>query len=378
MAKVFRMRAQVLSLVIAAIAAPAEAQTYRMEAVEGDLTDRHTLIVQTNSAGTNVHLIDPATQELRAVLEGIGVPHGATLHADGTYFYVTNEHDATVDVIDTRSHERVDQISIHDVVDQQIPLAARPNNISASDRARKVYAAVIAAPLVQVIDMDTNEIVKNIPTAGGVHNTFVTPDGRYAVAGMIGARTMSVIDTETDEIVWSIEFDGGVRPITFDTWPDGSTRRAFVQITGWHGFYVVDWEKREVVEKISPPQQPPSDYVTDGIQAAPSHGSVVLPDQSAIWISSRATASIYGWTLPDLKYIGRVPIGNPAWLTATPDSRYVYVGVASHNQTAIVDVESMEVVKRIPVGQAPKRIYTAVFPEGWRPGVAVGSGADDR
>jgi YVTN family beta-propeller protein len=91
---------------------------------------------------------------------------------------------------------------------------------------------------------------------------------------------------------------------------------------------------------------------------------VVLPDQSALWISSRATAAVFGYTLPDLEYIGRVPVGNAGWLTATPDSRFVYVGVPSHNETAVVDVQTLRVVKRIPVGQAPKRIYTAVFPNG--------------
>ena len=38
--------------------------------------------------------------------------------------------------------------------------------------ARKVYVAIIAEPLIQVIDMDTNEIIADIETGGGVHNTL--------------------------------------------------------------------------------------------------------------------------------------------------------------------------------------------------------------
>ncbi|MQA91879.1 MAG: hypothetical protein GEU90_16935 [Gemmatimonas sp.] len=331
------------------------AQTHRTHTAEGDLSNRFSRIIQTNSASDQVHLIDPTTHQIVGVIEGIPHNHGSALHADGLYYYITNEHDETVEVVDTRTHEIV----------KSIPLAANPNNLSASDVARKVYVAISGAPLVQVIDMDTNEVIKNVPTPGGVHNTFVTPDGRFALAGMIGAQTITVIDTSTDEVAWELELDGGVRPFTFDTNPDGSTRRIFAQITGWHGFYVIDWERREVVEQISPPPQPLSKLVVDGIQSAPSHGAVVLPDESALWISSRATASIYGWSLPDLEYIGSVEIGNPAWLTASMDSRYVFVGVASHNEAAVVDVERMEVVQRLPVGQVPKRNYTAVFPEGW-------------
>jgi len=341
-----------------------EAQTYRLD-VAGKLTDRSVRIVQTNSAGTEVHIFDPATLELVARLEGLPLAHGVTLHADGKYYYFTNETEATVDVVDTRTLEIV----------ARIPLAGRPNNISASDRARKLYVAIVAEPLVQVIDMDTHEIVKNIPAAGGVHNTFVTPDGRYAVAGMIGASTLMAIDTETDEVVWEKRFaiqqnpfTGGIRPFAFTTYPDGTTQWILVNVGGWHGFWVMDWKTQEVLRQISPPLGEAwslADQTADGIQSAPSHGIVVLPDQSQVWHSSRATSHIYGWSLPDFEYLGRVRIGNPAWLTATPDSRYVWVGVASHNETAVVDVKNQAVIRRFPVGQAPKRIYTAVFPAGW-------------
>jgi YVTN family beta-propeller protein len=357
-------RASSLAVGLSLIALPLAAQTYRVNAVE-DISDKEALIVQTNSASDELYLIDPSqNHEVVGVIRGIFANHGAVLHADGTYYYVTNEHENTLDVVDSRTLEII----------KHIPLAARPNNLSGSDVARKIYVAISGAPLVQVVSMDTNEIIKSIPVPGGVHNTFVTPDGKFAVAGMIGAATVSVIDTSTDEVVWDIEFDGGVRPITFDTWPDGSTRRMFVQITNWHGFYIVDWNTRQLVDRVSPPPVGLNEVVADGIQTAPSHGAVVLPDQSALWISSRATASIFGYTLPDLDFIGRVSVGNAGWLTATPDSRFVYVGVPSHNQTVVVDVQNLGVVKRIPVGQAPKRIYTAVFPNG----VVMPTGGADR
>ena len=31
--------------------------------------------------------------------------HGATVHADGTFYYFTNEHEQTVDVVNTRTFE---------------------------------------------------------------------------------------------------------------------------------------------------------------------------------------------------------------------------------------------------------------------------------
>ena len=206
------------------------AQTYVSDFVNGPITDRPVRILQTNSAGDDVYIFDPATMEQVGYIENLPHNHGATVHADGTHYYFTNEHDNTVDVVDTRTFE----------VTKRIPLASGPHNLSASMTARKIYVAIIAEPLIQVIDMDTNEIIANIETGGGVHNTFVTPDGRYAVGGMIGASEIIAIDTETDEVEWEMSipysqnpFTGGVRPLTFSTNEDGSTRSLLVMVVGW-------------------------------------------------------------------------------------------------------------------------------------------------
>jgi YVTN family beta-propeller protein len=353
-----------LAALLAAASSALDAQTYRMNAF-GDLSDRPVRIIQTNSAGTMIHIFDPKRMELVGIAEDIQVPHGVALSHDGRSYYVTNEHDNTVDVVDTRTLK----------VTERIQLAQRPNNLSSSDRARKVYVAITGAPLIQVIDQNTNRIIKDIPTVGGMHNTFVTPDGRYAVGGAIGSSEMIAIDTQTDAVIWSKifpftqgPFTGGVRPFAFTTNPDGSTKWILVNIGGFHGMWVVDWQTQEVLRRISPPDETWNVTVQtgDGIQSATSHGVVVLPDQSAVWISSRGTSHVYGWSLPDFRYLGKVYIGNPAWLTATPDSRQLWVGVSSHSETAVVDVQSMRVVKRFPVGNAPKRIYTAVFPANWQ------------
>ena len=280
-------------LVMGLFSLPATAQTYQADSVTGLLTDRPVRILQTNSAGDDVYIFDPASMEQVGYIDGLPHNHGATVHADGTFYYFTNEYDHTVDVVDTRTFEVVDRVQ----------LANGPHNLSASHTARKIYVAIIAEPLIQVIDMDSNEIIANIETGGGVHNTFVTPDGRYAVGGMIGASEIIAIDTETDEVMWELSipysqnpFTGGVRPLTFTTNPDGSTRSVLINVGGWHGFWEYNWDTRELMNKVSPPDDAwyRTDQTADGIQSAPSHGVVVLPDQSQVWHSSRATSHIYG------------------------------------------------------------------------------------
>ena len=51
----------------------------------------HARIVQTNSAGDNVHIIDPATNKVVGEIVGIEVGHGAAAAPDGSRLYVSNE-----------------------------------------------------------------------------------------------------------------------------------------------------------------------------------------------------------------------------------------------------------------------------------------------
>ena len=329
------------SLGIAFLAAPLNAQSGKVR------------IIQTNAAGDNVHIIDPTTNEVVDVIMGIPIPHGVTSHPDGSTLYFSNEVDHTLDVVPTATLR----------VSAQIPLTGRPNNISITPDGRKVYVAITGSDaFVDVIDTREQRNVRRIPMLGGVHNVYVTPDGKYVVAGMIGARTLTVIDTDTDRPVWSLHFDGGVRPMAFEQNPDGSTKRIFVQISNYHGFYVVDFDKRVVVQEVPMPELPLTQQDNDGLQGSPGHGLAVSPDGRQLWSTSKPNDHVYAWSLPDLHYLGGVPVGHhPDWLTMTPDSRYVYSANAGSNDVSVIDTRAMKEIARITVGQVPKRNHTAVI-----------------
>ena len=319
-------------------------------------------IIQTNSAGTDAHVIDPATHEVVAVIEDVPRAHAAVDHPEGHYYYFANERDDTVDVVDTRTLRTI----------MHIPLIDQPNKLVINESLGKMYVGIRGAPYTQVIDLETHAVVKTIEMIHGVHNVYVTADDRFIVAGLgatpsnVDEHTIQVIDARTDEIVWGVALDGHrVRPMALEYNPDGSTRRVFAQATRLNGFYVVDWDRREAVDFISPPPLPVSRQNFDGIQDGTGHGLLVLPDQSALWYASRLDSRIYGWSLPELEFIGGVEVGaSPQWLTATPDSRILYVSVVGTMESVAVDLESMEIVARIPVGHAPKRNSTHVLPAG--------------
>ena len=163
-------------------------------------------IVQTNSAGDNVSLIDPSTNKVVGNIKGIEVNHGAAAAPDGSRFYISNEAQSTLDVVDAKSLK----------VTNSVPLSGHPNNISISKDGKRVYVAIARAPgAVDVIDTTTLERAKSIPVKGAVHNTYVTPDGKWVVAGSIASRTITVISQKTETPEWSLQMDKGNSPDGF-------------------------------------------------------------------------------------------------------------------------------------------------------------------
>jgi YVTN family beta-propeller protein len=342
-------------------------------------------ILQSNNAGNIHHIIDPTINKVVGLIRGCPHAHNLTVHPDGLYYYCASEDDDTIDVFDTKTLQLV----------TRIPLSARPNKIVVNKKQRKIYAAIsqrtakvlgpgFQAPaggelpaVVDVIDIATHKVIKSIPVHFPVHNTYVTPDDKYVIAGLRGdpepgEPAIQVIDAVKDEVVWGIELTGHrqygrdnheVRPMAFEANPDGSTKRMFAQATAINGIFVVDWNTRKVVQMLFPPKLPLWKQNADGIQSGDMHGLEVLPNRTAVWASSRLDSRIYGWTLPDLKYIGAIEVGPTAnWITSTPDSRYMYVAVSGSDHTLAIDLQKREIVAKIKTGARPARISTAILP----------------
>jgi len=309
-------------------------------------------IIQTNSGGDNISLIDPATNKVVGEIKGIPLNHGAAAAPDGKTLYFSSEAEQTLDVVESKTL----------TITKKIKLSGRPNNIYISKDGRKVYVAIVSDPgAVDVIDTMTLQKIKSIPTKGGEHNVYVTPDGKYMIAGSIAGKNMSVFDQKTDEPLWSL-FNEGVRPITFETNPDGSTKRLFVQLSEFHGFVVVDFAQKKEVARITLPEIPAADRDPGPFNGSPSHGIGVAPDGKSLWVTSRPNRKVYEYSLPDLKLMGEVAIGkSPDWITFSPDSKTVYVSTGGANSVSAIDIATRKEVMRIPVGDSPKRNITATL-----------------
>src|SRR5216684_3002398 len=286
-----------------------------------------TRVYVTNSASDTIDVIDPATNKVVQVIRGIELPHGIAFSPDGARIYVSNEAESVLDVVDRKSGEIL----------SKVPLSDRPNNLAITQDGSQVLVGIRKPPgVLDVIDTTSLKKVKSIPVDGAVHNVYVTPDGKYAVSGSIENKSVTVIDLDSQLMVWEVKFDRPVRPMAFETNPDGSTRRIFVQLSTFHGF-------------------------------------AVTPDGKSLWVNSTLSNAVFKYSLPDLKLIGHAalpevhPLGHaptgavPEWIAFTPDSKMVYVSDSAARLVSVIDAQTLKEVARIPVGEVPKRIKTLVL-----------------
>src|SRR5258708_17493591 len=90
-------------------------------------------IIQTNSAGDNIHIIDPVTNKVVGEIKGIEASHGIAVARDGSRIYISEEATRTLDVIDGKTLS----------VTKRIPLSGVPNLVALSPDGRRIYVAIL-------------------------------------------------------------------------------------------------------------------------------------------------------------------------------------------------------------------------------------------
>src|SRR5882762_7515643 len=159
-------------------------------------------IVQTNSAGDNIHIIDAATNKVVGEIKGIEAPHGVAVAPDGSRIYVSEQADRTLTVVDGKTLQ----------ISKRIPLSGNPNLVDISADGRWIYVAIALS----WDDYSEFPQIKANPS-GGVDDLNITPDGKYVLAGSSrgakpAAHLMNVIDVKTNEITWKLVLNPAPSP----------------------------------------------------------------------------------------------------------------------------------------------------------------------
>src|SRR5579863_4145661 len=202
-------------------------------------------IYVTSSAGDTIDVIDPVSNRVVQEIKNVIGAHGIAFSPDASRVYVSNEETSTLDVFDRKSGKLIKKVALSD----------HPNNISVTRNGDRIVVAIARGQGgLDIVDAATLTLKKTISANGSrLHNVYVTPDNKYVVGGSIPSKTFYVFDLDKEQLAWAMPMDLGVRCMAIETNPDGSTKRAFTQLSSLNGFSVVDIAQQKEIARIKLP-----------------------------------------------------------------------------------------------------------------------------
>ena len=200
-----------------------------------------------NSAGNDVTVIDPGANKAVGSITVSNNPHGIVPSPDLSRFYVSSETENVLDVVERSSSKVI----------RRVPIGKRPNNVAITRDGQRVYVCIREESWVDIVDTTSLAKVKSVPVGKNPHNVYATPDGKHMIATSMGENKLTVIDTATEQPEYAIAVGGVPRPVAIEAGADGNINRLFVQLSNLHGFVVVDYHSRVVIDKVTLPDAPP-------------------------------------------------------------------------------------------------------------------------
>jgi len=326
------------------------------------------LIYVTNRGGTTIDVIDATTNKVVNTIN-IESPEVVQFSRDGSQLYIFSRAENFLFVMDRKSGKTL----------KKVPISGWANEARTTPDGKLIVVCIrntgITAEDVgslDIISTATLEKVKSIPVRRGLHDLAITGDSKFAAAGSAG-KFLVVFDLQKMETAWELPYDTGLNPIAMENNPDGSGRRIFINLGSENAFSVVDFATHKEVTRMKVPDSPTGFGGGRGCESN-GHGIGISPDQKTLWVNSRPSNSVFAYSLPDIKLLGHVSLpeqsvpgkpgrsGNPAWVTFTPDSKTVYISTCGVKMVTAIDVQKMNELARVPVGEMPDRISTLTLP----------------
>src|SRR6266851_3471052 len=127
----------------------------------------------------------------------------AGLAADSTVarkLYVANTAGDTLSVVDLDRQEVV----------REIQIGKHPHGLALSPDQRRIYCSVESARAIHFLDTSTDQIVASVPTTGVPNQLAATPDGHWLYVAINDKGTADVIDVRQAKVAKTLDI--GSRP----------------------------------------------------------------------------------------------------------------------------------------------------------------------
>lgn len=264
-------------------------------------------------------------------------PRDMKFNKDQTLLYVACGDDDVIDVIDVDTLEIVDQI----------PTGPSPEVFAFSPDEKLMYVSNEEDSMLEVIEMDSRITIHDVPTGAEPEGVIQTKDGKTVYVTSEVADMVHVVDAEAGVVVDNIIV--GTRPRRFILTPD--TNELWVSAELSSEIYVIDRATDEIKEVLTflPPGFRPEDVTPVGMALTEdgSTGIISLGRANHIAIIDAHTKEVEDYVL----------VGNRAWSVAlTRDEKTAVVANGLSDDITLVDMESRRPIKSIPVGRVPHTV----------------------
>ncbi|MCE9564975.1 MAG: beta-propeller fold lactonase family protein [Planctomycetes bacterium] len=302
-----------------------------------------------NSAGNDLHIIDPATNKVVRRVEVGPQPHGLVATQDGKQLFLTIENS------DGDEGELVWFDTATDSVTKRMKVGPRPNQLACTPDGKLVYVPCDDASW-WVIDTVNAKVLKKIATGGRPHNTLCSADGKRMYLGPKGSYHVLIADAVEHKLVGEIPTSDAPRPIALSK----DEKRLYANVDTLIGFEVADVAKRKVIHRVE--ANVPEELLR---KASRSHGIGLTPDEKEVWMCDvfHDRTYVFDNTQEPPKQVATIEMkGGGYWICFSPDGKHCYISERIGDSVAVIDTTTRKVVARIEVGKAPKRLLVVRVP----------------
>ncbi len=303
-----------------------------------------------NSAGTDIHVIDTATNKVIKRVEVGREPHGLVATKDGKQLFLTIEN------TEGEEGELIWFDPVTDTVTKRMKVGPRPNQLACTPDGKLAYVPCDDASW-WVIDTVSAKVLKKIATGGRPHNTLCSADGKRMYLGPKGSYHVLIADAVEHKLVGEIKTSDAPRPIVLSA----DEKRLYANVDTLIGFEIADVEKRKVIHRVE--ADVPEELLR---KPSRSHGIGIRPDGKELWMCDVFHDRTYVFDLatePPKQIATIVMKGGGYWMCFAPDGRFCYISERIGDTVAVIDTATRKTAARIEVGKAPKRLLVVDVPK---------------
>lgn len=243
--------------------------------------------------------------------------------------FVTNERDDTVSVLNGSSHK----------VEATVKVGERPRGIGISPDGSEIYVAISEENKIIALDPKSLKILREFNAGQDPEAFAVHPSGNIYISNEDSAKA-TVINPNNGNVI--AEIPVGLEPEGVAISPDG--KRVIVTSESTNMLHVIAVPEHKVISNI--------------LVGARPRAATFTPDGKFAYATAEIGGEVIKVNMETGKIVQRISLGDdkakPKDILISKDGKNLYVAGGRLNQVMVLNANTLDFVKGIPVG---KRVW---------------------